>query len=234
MIIIKDNEPRKFEYKFDLWRNILVKDGDKVKKWQKIVEGYINLGRLKQVAWVLSSQKYIVSDIKSIYSSQGQTVNSKHIELVVRQMFSRVRVIDKGDTEFFPWDIVDIIKFKKENDRLLSLWKRPWIGERLLLGITKISLYTESWLSAASFQETVRVLTESSVSGKIDKLKELKENVIIGRLIPAGQQYRRINGQELPTDDKEELYFDIHDEQVDISEGHIKEIEEEMLTESDF
>ncbi|NUJ97624.1 DNA-directed RNA polymerase subunit beta' [Candidatus Gracilibacteria bacterium] len=234
MIIIKDNEPRKFEYKFDLGRNILVKDGDKVKKGQKIVEGYINLGRLKQVAGVLSSQQYIVSDIKSIYSSQGQTVNSKHIELVVRQMFSRVRVIDKGDTEFFPGDIVDIIKFKKENDRLLSLGKRPGIGERLLLGITKISLYTESWLSAASFQETVRVLTESSVSGKIDKLKELKENVIIGRLIPAGQQYRRINGQELPTDDKEELYFDIHDEQVDISEGHIKEIEEEMLTESDF
>ena len=101
-------------------------------------------------------------------------------------MFSRIRVLDKGDTEFFPGDIVDIITFKKENDALLATGGKAGIGERLLLGITKISLYTESWLSAASFQETVRVLVESSVSGKIDKLKELKENVIIGRLIPAG------------------------------------------------
>jgi len=147
-------------------------------------------------------------------------------------MFSRIRVLDKWDTEFFPGDIVDIITFKNENDRLLSEGKKPGIGERLLLGITKISLYTESWLSAASFQETVRVLVESSVSGKIDKLKELKENVIIGRLIPAGEQYKRINGH-LPEEDNE--YFDARaDESVDTSEQHMKEVQKEMEHESDF
>jgi DNA-directed RNA polymerase subunit beta' len=112
------------------------------------------------VAGVITAEQYIVDEIKAIYSSQGQTVNSKHIELVVRQMFSRVRVNSKGDTPFFPGDIVDIIKFKSENDRLLQEGKKPGIAERLLLGITKISLYTDSWLSAASFQETVRVLVE--------------------------------------------------------------------------
>jgi len=147
-------------------------------------------------------------------------------------MFSRIRVLDKGDTEFFPGDIVDIITFKKENDRLLVEGKKPGIGERLLLGITKISLYTESWLSAASFQETVRVLVESSVSGKIDKLKELKENVIIGRLIPAGEQYKKINGH-LPTDEQE--YFDPNtQEKVDTSEAHLREVQKEMEHESDF
>lgn len=232
MIIVKDVKPRVFEYKFELGRNVLVTNGEKVKIGQKLVEGYINLGRLMQVAGTLTSQQYIVNEIKAIYSSQGQTVNSKHIELVVRQMFSRVRVLDKGDTEFFPGDIVDIIRFKKENDILISDHKKAWIGERLLLGITKISLYTESWLSAASFQETVRVLTESSVSGKIDKLREMKENVIIWRLIPAGKQYRRIHNQELDSD--EDLYFDGREDNVDISEEHLSLVQDEMIGGSDF
>ena len=193
VIVIKDLEKRIFEYNFELWKNILVNTWDKIKKWQKLTKWYINLQKLMNIVWVLETEQYIVDEIKSIYSSQGQTVNSKHIEIIVRQMFSRVRVIDKWDTEVFPWDIVDIIKFKNENDKLISEGKKPWIAERLLLGITKISLYTDSWLSAASFQETVRVLVEWSVSWKIDKLKELKENVIIGRLIPAWEQYRKIN-----------------------------------------
>jgi len=231
ILVIRDEERRSFEYKFDLGTTILVKDGDTVKRGQKITEGSVSLQKLMQVGGVIAAQKYIVDDIKSIYSSQGQTVNSKHIELIVRQMFSRIRVLDKGDTEFFPGDIVDIIEFKNVNDKLLSEGKRAGIGERLLLGITKISLYTDSWLSAASFQETVRVLVESSVSGKIDKLKELKENVIIGRLIPAGRQYRIINDELNAADDE---YFDSHDEEVDISPMHIREIQEEMVDESNF
>jgi DNA-directed RNA polymerase subunit beta' len=138
-----------------------------------------------EISGTLKAEEYIVGEIKSIYSSQGQTVNSKHIELIVRQMFSKVRIIDKGDSEFFPGDIVDIIAFKKANAELNDENKMQAIGERLLLGLTKISLHTDSWLSAASFQETVRVLVEASVSNRIDKLTELKENVIIGRKIPA-------------------------------------------------
>lgn len=232
MIVIKDTERRRYEYAFDLGRTLMVASGDKVKIAQKLTEWNLSIQKLMQVGGVLAAEKYIVDDIKSIYASQGQTVNSKHIELVVRQMFSRIRVLDKWDTEFFPWDIVDIITFKNENDKLLAAGKKPGIGERLLLGITKISLYTESWLSAASFQETVRVLVESSVSGKIDKLKELKENVIIGRLIPAGEQYKRINGHMTQ---EENEYFDArYDDSVDTSETHMKEVQKEMEHESDF
>ena len=231
VITIKDVENRVFEYSFELWKTILVKDGDKVTVWQKITEWSLNIQKLKDVAWVLVAEQYIVNDIKSIYASQGQTVNSKHIELIVRQMFSRVRVTSKGDWDFFPGDIVDIIGFKKENDRLLKEGKKTSIAERLLLGITKISLYTESWLSAASFQETVRVLVEWSVSGKIDKFKEMKENVIIGRLIPAWKQYRKIHGHELESDND---YFDSRDEDVDVWERHLKEVNANIEHESDF
>lgn len=219
---MKDIVNRSFEYQFDIGRNIIVKTGDEVKAGQKIVEGAINIARIMNVAGTLSAQNYIVGEIKAIYSSQGQTVNSKHIELVVRQMFSRARVLDKGDTDFFPGDIVDVIKFKKENEKLLAEGKRTGVSERLLLGITKISLYTESWLSAASFQETVRVLTEASVSGKIDKLKELKENVIIGRLIPAGKQYKRvynIDGHSL-----QDEYFDSKQDNDDMIVHHLDEL----------
>jgi len=233
MVIIKDEEPRVFEYTFDVGTSIQVKDGETVTRGQKITEGYISLQKLMQVGGVIAAQKYIVDEIKSIYSSQGQTVNSKHIELIVRQMFSRVRVLDKWDTEFFPGDIIDIIEFENENQRLMAEGKKPGIGERLLLGITKISLYTDSWLSAASFQETVRVLVESSVSGKIDKLKELKENVIIGRLIPAGKQYRALNDEMIEADYDQE-YFDAKDEEVDTSPQHLEEVEHEMEHESDF
>ncbi len=231
MIVIKDIDKRVYEYNFDLGRTILVKTGDTVKVAQKLTEWNLSIQKLMQVGGVLAAEKYIVDEIKSIYASQWQTVNSKHIELIVRQMFSRIRVLDKGDTEFFPGDIVDIITFKRENDRLLSEGKSSGIGERLLLGITKISLYTESWLSSASFQETVRVLVESSVSGKIDKLKELKENVIIGRLIPAGKQYNIINGHIAPDDDE---YFDPNALWIDTSENHLKEVSKEMEHESDF
>ena len=232
MMVIADTEKRVYEYSFDLGRTLLVKSGDEVKIAQKITEWNLSIQKLMQVGWVLVAEKYIVDEIKSIYSSQGQTVNSKHIELIVRQMFSRIRVLDKWDTDFFPGDIVDIITFKRENDELLAAGKKPGIGERLLLGITKISLYTESWLSAASFQETVRVLVESSVSGKIDKLKELKENVIIWRLIPAGKQYNIINGH-IPADEEE--YFDPRrDRDVDISEPHMREVQKEVEHQSDF
>jgi DNA-directed RNA polymerase subunit beta' len=229
IITVSDKTPRVFEYNFPVGKNIIPKDGDKIKVWEKITSWSINLQKLKDVAWVLPTEQYIVDDIKAIYSSQGQTVNSKHIELVVRQMFSRVRITSKWDSEFFPGDIVDIIKFKKTNDSLISEGKKPSIAERLLLGITKISLHTDSWLSAASFQETVRVLVEGSVSGKIDKFQEMKENVIIGRQIPAWKQYRKVNKISLEWE-----YFDEFDEWVDIWEEHMWEVMKQMEHESDF
>ena len=235
VIEISDIEPRVYEYSFDLWTTILVENGETIEKGQKLTIWNLSLQKLMDVSGVVSSEQYIVDDIKAIYASQGQTVNSKHIEIIVRQMFSRVRIIDKWDTEFFPWDVIDIIKFKNRNDELMREGKKAWIWERLLLGITKISLFTESWLSAASFQETVRVLVESSVSGKIDKLEQLKENVIIWRLIPAGKEYRRKHWfEEEKIEESTQEYFDSKEEQVDISEKHMAEIIKEMEEESNF
>lgn len=227
IIIIKDVNKRSFEYIFDLWRTIKVVDWQEIKRWDKITEWALNLQKLMYIAWVLKTEQYIVDEIKAIYSSQGQTVNSKHIELIVRQMFSKVRITSKWDTEFFPWDIIDIITYNKENARLRKEWKKPCIWERLLLGITKISLHTDSWLSASSFQETVRVLVEASTSWKVDKFSEMKENVIIGRLIPAGKQYRKKTNKyefgEEPQDEEE--YFTNDDEWVELPEEYFDWLE---------
>lgn len=234
-VTVKDKDLRVVEYEIEFGTNIVVKSKDSVKKGQRLTEWHINLARLMDVWGILKTQEYIVDEIKSIYASQWQTVNSKHIELIVRQMFSRVRILDKWESEFFPWDIVDIIRYNSEKTRLIKEAKLPPIAERLLLWITKISLYTDSWLSAASFQETVRVLVEWSVSWKIDKLKELKENVIIWRLIPAWKQYRKINWIEIEEDfDDDEIYFSADDENIDISEEHLEKVVAEMEDESDF
>ena len=234
VIVVKDVNKRTFEYVFDLGRTIKVKEGQEVKRWDKLTEWALNLQKLMNIAWVLAAEQYIVSEIKSIYSSQGQTVNSKHIELIVRQMFSKVRITSKWDTEFFPWDIVDAITYNNENARLRKEWKKPCIWERLLLGITKISLHTDSWLSAASFQETVRVLVEASTSGKIDKFGEMKENIIIGRLIPAGKQYRKIHNIHSWDNYIEDQYFDNSDDEVNVSTDYMETVEVDMHDDSDF
>ncbi|EKD66265.1 MAG: hypothetical protein ACD_49C00055G0002 [uncultured bacterium (gcode 4)] len=188
-IFVTDEEPQVIKYEIEFGKNILLKQWDKVSIWDKVIEGHINIHKLMELGGPLKTQSYIVNDIKEIYTSQWQTVNSKHIELIVRQMFSKVKITNAGDSSFFPGDIVDIIRFKKENDLIAVAWWKQAIGTRLLLGLTKISLFTDSWLSAASFQETVRVLVEASVSRKIDTLSGLKENVIIGRLIPTGKYF---------------------------------------------
>lgn len=237
-ILIKDQTPRISRFEVETGMPLLVTHKAKVIKWQKLTEWHINLSQLKEIVGVLKTQEYIVDEIKAIYASQWQTVNSKHIELIVRQMFSRARILDKWDSEFFPGDIVDTIKLKKENQGLLSEWKQPAIAEWLLLGITKISLYTDSWLSAASFQETVRVLVEWAVSGKIDVLNELKENVIIGRLIPAGKQYRKIHSIQTEADIEEEnddMYFNKDEDGVEgVSLGNFQDelsLEDELAFE---
>jgi len=189
VILIEDLTPERIQYEIPAGRNILVKAGDSVKTGAKLTEGHINLQTLMETAGALATALYIVEDIKEIYSSQGQTVNAKHIELIARQMFSKIRITNAGDSSFFPGDVVDMIRFRKENRELAAAGQTEAIGVALLLGLTKISLYTESWLSAASFQETVRVLVDASTARKVDHLDGLKENVIIGRLIPALDYY---------------------------------------------
>jgi DNA-directed RNA polymerase subunit beta' len=131
-------------------------------------------------------QRYLVNEVQEVYRLQGVTINDKHIEIIVRQMLRRVRIEEVGGTDFVVGELVDKFVFQEENDRAIAAGKPPATAQPVLLGITKASLSTDSFISAASFQETTRVLTEAAIRGKIDDLRGLKENVIVGRLIPAG------------------------------------------------
>ncbi len=163
-----------------------VRDGDEVQAGDPLTDGNLDLQVLFRHKGQNAVQRYLSKEIQFVYASQGQKVNNKHIEIIIRQMFSRVKVMDPGDTDLLPAEIVEKSSYLNENDRARMDGKRESTGEPIFLGITKVSLSTESWLSSASFQETARVLINAAVTGKIDKLMGLKENVIIGRLIPAG------------------------------------------------
>ena len=145
--------------------------------------------------------KYLVDEIQEVYRLQGVRINDKHIEVIVRQMLRRVRIKDVGDTDFLIGEQVEKWRFEEENERVLGQGSQAAVAEPLLLGITKASLSTESFISAASFQETTKVLTEASINGKVDRLVGLKENVIMGRLIPAGTGVGRYNELEALTDE---------------------------------
>ena len=180
---------------------LFVKTGDTVAPGDQLTEGDLDLQELYVYKGRLAVQNYLIREIQSIYSSQGQKLNDKHIEVIIRQMFSRVYVKDAGDTELLPGETVERAVFEEENRRVKSIKKNPADADELFLGITKVSLTTESFLSAASFQETAKVLINAAVSGKVDKLEGLKENVIIGRLIPAGTGFHQ-PGEEVMTVDQ--------------------------------
>jgi len=174
-------------------RSLIVKNGTMVKKGQAITNGHLDLKELMDLTDIYAVEKYIVTEVQTIYISQGQSINDKHIEIIAKQMLSKVRILESKDSKFLPGEIVDIIQFNNENTELRKQKKQEAKGERLLLGLTRIALYTNSWLSAASFQETIRVLVEASTTNKVDHLEGLKENVIIGKLIPAGDIFRKRN-----------------------------------------
>ncbi|MDD3285271.1 MAG: DNA-directed RNA polymerase subunit beta' [Patescibacteria group bacterium] len=165
---------------------MMVKDGDEVEKGTQLTEGSLDLRELYKLKGELETQKYIIREIQYVYSSQGQPLNDKHVEIIARQMFSRYLIKDPGDTSMLPGETVEAEVFEHANQEIKAKAK----ADRLLMGITKASLTTDSFLSAASFQETPRVLIEAAVNGKIDYLEGLKENVIIGCLIPAGTGYK--------------------------------------------
>jgi DNA-directed RNA polymerase subunit beta' len=175
--------------------HIRVQEGERVSAGEPLMDGPLNPHDILRVKGIKDLQKYLVNEIQEVYRLQGVTINDKHLEVIVRQMMRWVKVDDIGDTEFLPEEVVDKFKFREENDRVQAAPGRPARGNPVLLGITKASLSTDSFISAASFQETTRVLTEASINGKVDYLRGLKENVIMGRLIPAGtgmEYYRRV------------------------------------------
>jgi DNA-directed RNA polymerase subunit beta' len=177
------------EYVVPAGLNFVVKERDLVAKGQPLTEGNLNLQQIFTLKGIESCQDYIIKDVQEIYSSQGQNVNEKHIEIIVRQMFSKVRVSEPGDTNLLVGDLIDKSRLALVNQKIGQGGRKAEV-EQLLMGITKSSLNTESFLAAASFQETTRVLIEAAVTAKTDYLRGLKENVIIGKLIPAGTGYR--------------------------------------------
>lgn len=178
------------EYTVPSHVSLEIKNGDLVTVGQKLTEGSVNLQDMLRLLGEEAVQRYIVDEVQSIYSSQGQTIASKHIEVIIRQMFSRVRIEEPNDSDFIAGEVVSRTALEEENARIKGEKGKPATYEQLLLSITKISTTSDSWLSAASFQETTRVLIGAAMRGKHDKLRGLKENVIIGRLIPVGTGFR--------------------------------------------
>ena len=191
-------------YVISFGSKLRVKDGDEIKAADQITEGSINPNDLLTIKGPEGVYNYIISEVQKVYRNQGVDINDKHIEVIARQMLKKVRVEDAGDTGLFTASLVDMYEFEEVNEKAIAEGKRPATGKRVLLGITKASLATDSFLSAASFQETTKILTEAAIKGKVDSLMGLKENVIIGKLIPAGTGMRRLKDVEINTRIKSE------------------------------
>ncbi len=189
------------EYSIPRGVHVNVQEGERVRAGDPLMDGPSNPHDILHVLGEKELQKYLVNEIQEVYRLQGVNINDKHIEVITRQMMRWVRVEDVGDTEFLVDEQVDRFRFMEENERVIAAGGRPATAQPLLLGITKASLSTESFISAASFQETTRVLTEAAISGKIDYLRGLKENVTMGRLIPAGTGFWWYRHVQIPPDE---------------------------------
>jgi DNA-directed RNA polymerase subunit beta' len=185
-LIITDLDGKEHEFLIPKDKHVLVHDGQVVNKGELIVDGPADPHDILRLLGIEALSRYIVDEVQDVYRLQGVKINDKHIEVIVRQMLRRVQITDPGDTPFITGEQVERSEVLDENDKAINAGKRPALYENILLGITKASLSTDSFISAASFQETTRVLTEAAIMGKKDELRGLKENVIVGRLIPAG------------------------------------------------
>ena len=212
-VIVRSGMGDTKEYLIPKGKHVNVHEGDWVRAGEPLMDGSVNPHDILDVLGPKELQKYLVDEVQQVYRLQGVAINDKHIEVIVRQMLRKVRVEDPGDTGFLVGEQVDRFLFEQENERMVAEGKKPATARPVLLGITKASLSTDSWISAASFQETTRVLTEAAINGAVDELLGLKENVIVGRLIPAGTgmaRYRATFAQpQLPEPHKE----------VSVSEG---------------
>ena len=197
-------------------QRLLVNDGDHVEPGQALTEGPVDPKKVLRLRSVAATQRHLVEEVQEVYRSQGVDIHSKHIEVIVRQMLRRVTVLDSGDTRLLQGDLVDVMHYRAENRRVMAEGGKTATGRTELMGITKASLATDSWLSAASFQETTRVLTEAAMNGKSDPLLGLKENVILGKLIPAGTGLARYSDIEVePTEAVKAEVFS----RVDLGDG---------------
>jgi DNA-directed RNA polymerase subunit beta' len=197
-VIIETDEGETKDYTIPFGTGVIVRDGDVVEPGSILTSGSVYPQDILKTQGIKGVQNYILREIQSVYRSQGVDINDKHVEVIVRQMMKKVQVENPGDTNILPGEKLDLHRFEEETMNALENGLRPPVGKRILLGITKAALSKESFLSAASFQETAKVLTEAAIKNKIDPLIGLKENVIIGKLIPAGtgiKDYKNVSPQ---------------------------------------
>ena len=204
-VIVTSDDGESASYNIVYGSRLRVKEGDRIEAGDEITEGSVNPHDILKIKGIKNVQNYIVKEVQRVYRLQGVDINDKHIEVIVRQMLSKIKIEESGDTDMLPGSLVGINQFEEQNEKVMSEGGVPAVGKRTLLGITKASLATESFLSAASFQETTRVLTDAAIKGKVDNLIGLKENVIIGQLIPAGTGMKRYMNVNIKTDENLEL-----------------------------
>ncbi len=227
-IVVHTREGKERVYQVSRRARLRVGDQDKIQAGDQLTEGSLNPHDILRIKGIQAVQLYLTREVQEVYRSQGVEINDKHIELIVRQMLRKVIVAEPGDTEFLPGELVNRYIFQEENESIKEEGGEPATAKQVLLGITKASLATDSFLSAASFQETTRVLTEAAIAGKVDPLLGLKENVIIGKLVPAATGMTRYRSIEVEyTDDGggEDLLYG--EESSDSLEAEVTETERE-------
>ena len=209
---------------------IKVQDGVVLEAGDVLTEGSVNPHDILKIKGVRAVQDYMLHEVQRVYRLQGVEINDKHIEVIVRQMLKKIRVEECGGTELLPGTTVDILEFEEANEKAVEEGLEPAVGKEIMLGITKAALATNSFLSAASFQETTKVLTEAAIKGKVDPLVGLKENVIIGKLIPAGTGMKRYRNVHLDTEfQQEEEELDLTEEEDD---DELLDLEEDTMDEN--
>ncbi len=229
-IIVTDSETGDSKtYLIPYGSRVKVMDGQTLEAGDELTEGSVNPHDILRIKGVRAVQDYMLREVQRVYRLQGVEISDKHIEVLVRQMLKKIRIEDNGDTEFLPGTLVDVLDFEEVNENLIKEGREPAEGKQVMLGITKASLATDSFLSAASFQETTKVLTEAAIKGKVDKLIGLKENVIIGKLIPAGTGMKRYSEIQLDTGIQEEEPEEL--EEIPEDEEKLIDMDEELLDE---
>ena len=209
---------------------IKIVDGATLEAGDELTEGSVNPHDLLKIKGVRAVQDYLLREVQRVYRLQGVDIADKHIEVIVRQMLKKIRIENNGDTDFLPGTLVDVLEYEDMNENCIKEGKEPAEGKQVILGITKAALATKSFLSAASFQETTKVLTEAAIKGKVDPLIGLKENVIIGKLIPAGTGMKRYRDVKLSTDENFNMSRQMMDEEISFDDGNL---EEDILDEDD-
>jgi len=228
LIAVEDPYGREFKHQILMGKHLVVRDGDTVKAGEKLCEGNIDPHDVLDILGENALQRFLVDEVQEVYRMQGVQINDKHIGVIVRQMMRKIEITEVGDTHFIYGQQIDKYSFRKENEKVVSQGGQPAVARPLLLGITRASLQIDSWISAASFQETTRVLTNAAIAGDIDELRGLKENVVIGHLIPAGTGMKRYAGPKLYNEEVEDLDQHVQEIMNERAKAALEATEEEI------